>query len=283
MKTNTTTIRPFLALLAATSLFGCSVKDDTISPATPEEVAQADVTIFRGSERIGRGVLVGYNKDGHDHVFFLTARHVVTYQNISECDLTFAFGNGFKWPVRTQIDRWITTAPQFDSAWYELNDAEKSELIDKNALRYIPLERTPSEPRGGMMPGTCIVKLHDFAAATPEAELPTLMFFSNGAIKGTMYLAEGGNAPIPSLHTKVLKTCTSFIFPVRAAQLSVPGDSGGPAFVDLTINGKTYPALAGLVIGANSILKINAIQPIDEIYCEIGNCSRRLVDEKGLW
>lgn len=76
---------------------------------------------------VGRGVLVSDSPTGR--VFFLTARHVVTYHGLfhHEIDLNFKCLNGQS--VHRQIKdgekRWLTAAkPELDFSWIELREDE---------------------------------------------------------------------------------------------------------------------------------------------------------------
>ena len=265
-------------VLFTSFFYGCSESTscNLIKPSSIEEVSQSVFTIIYKGIPHGQGLLVGLDEDKNDRVFFLTARHVVTFESISSSELRLDFGRNGNASIITKADRWYTAPRDFDVAWFELTQEEKKMLTDRGLLDYIPLYRSNKK-------GSWAIELHKYAKENPNSIVRTTMFYQKDAIDGRMYLKNSGKAPLPFPHNQHLKSSYNLVFLVDTKNICKPGDSGGAVFIQCKIRDEEFWLLGGILVGGNTNRHVNAILPIDIVIKTILFDSRRLVDFPEYW
>lgn len=274
-----------VALVAALlSLTGCNKQSVQLPPpATTNDLKQADITILHRGQPEGKGILVGSRTSNKDRVFFLTARHVVTYQDMSETDLIFKLGSGTQWPIRTTKNRWRTMDKKFDCAWFELTDAEKDVILGKEHIKYIPLSDLTGTPSGGMMSGTGTLNLRKTVVGKGGEQPEVMAIYRFGTDTGRMDTRAIFPIELPFPHNQKLKSCTNEIAIILTDNPCDCGDSGGPAFIKRSIQGKDYWLLSGILLGGSRNPKTNAVLPIEDIQKAILGRSLQLSDNPDFW
>lgn len=228
-------------------------------------VAAATFSIDSKYGTAGRGILVGYKSGIREKVFLLTARHVATFEDLIDKEMTLYLDWTKKWKVTSKKDRWLTCRRELDAAWMELNEKEFSELRDRGLLNYIHLDE--------------ILDYGQLCRNCEGSRVSTKMFFKDGVETGEMIVEVPRSAPIPFLFNHNLHICEIPIVRVYSDNLTTPGDSGCPAFIE-TADGWR---LVGLVVGGNENLRVNAVMPLDEVVGAIMIGGDKLVNHPELW
>lgn len=260
-------------------------------PATTEEISKATVNI---GGVIGQGVLVGrrVGQSGtRERVFLLTARHVVTYEKSADASRLWFRDRqkGVDFSLTVDKTRWMTAAdPDFDLAWLELTDEECSRLKASVGLAYVSLENEPSEGRGSAIRGTGTMRLEESVRRRQlHQDAAAHLFFRGGALSGVLHPATNGPCRISIDSNKVLKAIRPWVVGATTAEGKVarPGDSGGAAFCRVSLGGREYWMLAGLMIGGTiqAGVPYSLVYPLDVLCNKIGRTSRRLVDLPDYW
>ena len=252
-------------------------------PAAIPEIGKAVFTISNQGISMGKGVLVGFAERKGERLFFLTARHVVTAFDNAEARLDLKFGSGATASIEAKKGRWMTTRKEFDLAWLELSQSECAFLKARNALHYVPFVQTPIRQEGAGIGGTGAIELYRVARSTSFARVSAIAFYTTVVMPCELLTDCIGYADLPFPHNHTLKTSKNLIVTAAVTDICTPGDSGGPVFAWHQVGKTNYWMLAGLVIGGNKDTRVNAIQPIDQLFEDLRHSVRRLIDRPEYW
>lgn len=271
--------------VASIFFLGCPQVRSTSSlqkPASIEDISKAVFSIHYQDAPHGMGMLVGINDLNKERVFLLTARHVATYNTLSNSKLTLDFVSSGKISIQGKSDRWYTAAKNIDVAWVELSEEEKSEFRKRNLLNFILFGQAPCASTA-MIKGSWALGMLQFAKENPDANVLVKMFYQQDVIDGDLSMKNIGVAPLPFRYNRNMKMCNILVALARTSQLCKPKDSGGPVFMQYQTGDRKFWLLCGLIVGGNREMNVNAIQPIDEVIREIRFSSRRLIDFPEYW
>lgn len=274
-------MRTLLILSLMAVLAGCSSDNDVVNPATVDEILEAGFVINGGE---GQGVFVGHVDEQGEHVYLLTAKHVVIGLTGSTGRFNLKVGTNTQWAVNFERSRWRKAAEIYDAAWFELNEKEREELRLKNGLKYIPLTRTPNSNRNGTILGTGYSEFEKFCKA--EKSRGNLHMDVRWSRFGELVIGKAnvnkidfckingaGNIPAGNYWVVGVKSGASGV-------RSEPGYSGGLVLVPRQIEGRGYWLLAGLQIGGylekrENDCQYNLVTPIDAV-------APKIIEGKGI-
>lgn len=255
-------MRLWFLLIAALSFAGC------VKNSVPENAA---VDIFYKGMPVGKGVFVSVrDESSKQRTFFITARHVATFPKLVDSDIPMCIRETGKFVLHSARDRWMTAEKKYDLAWIELNQKECLNIERLTEYAPIPME---SVARYDQL-------LINYRAKTVDAAL----LFSGEPAYGTFVCQDLICAPMPFDYNRTLRVADIDIIPVRAREIIVKGDSGAPTFAKVGGLFKKEWKLLGLVIGGNSINRINAVQPLDILAAKLVHSGGiHLSDHMELW
>lgn len=253
-------MRIWLVLIAVLSLAGC------VKNAVPETAA---VSILCNELTFGRGVFISVADGSKHRTFFVTARHVATFRNLIDSDISLRIGKSGKFLFHSARDRWMTAEKKYDLAWVELSARECKRLEKVQEYTPIPLET--------------VIIYNQLHADYREKTFDVALLFSGWPAYGSFVCQDLIRAPMPFEYNRTLRVADIDIIPAQAAETIVKGDSGAPAFAKVGGLFKKEWKLLGLVIGGNSINRVNAVQPLDVLVEKLARGGMYLADHKELW
>ena len=275
--TRLSAVLPVCALLVC----GCAKESSQVPPASLAEIVDATFTINGG---IGQGVFVGFNDHGSERIFFLTARHVATYANISESTLHLVVGGKKPMPIKTTKDRWLITNPLYDTTWFELTPDETNALAKANGLRYITLNTPTNAIAGKGIVGTGLWE-YECQPTPPVSRSDDIrLTFGSSLVQATNQYPLVCTQVLTADTNRVFKECPTRCFVVTAHRTANHGESGGATFIRQSIGNQTYWLLVGLIAGGNKNDPIaTAVSPLDETAAVMRYGSTKLKDHPELW
>lgn len=268
-------------------LAGCFRQQEPIQvkPASVDDISRA---VFKISTGVGQGVFVGRLEGTRERVFFLTARHVVTYPGFADySSIDIITGDEKCYDMSVDRQRWMTDPDKnCDVAWVELTDDECRRLKEKTGMAYISLDSKPDEGRSCAIQGTGTMRLCHAVRREGMVDSPAQQFFLAGRIEGVMLPKMSGPCTIHTSN-KVLKTIRPWVVGATNAfqKVARPGDSGGAAFCKVDIGGTKYWMFAGPMIGGVNEKGVlySLVYPMDVLSEKIGRVGVHLADRPGLW
>lgn len=270
------------AVLSVSTLLvcGCAKESTQIPPASLAEIADATFTINGG---IGQGVFVGFNDHGSERIFFLTARHVATYANISESTLNLMVGGKNPMPINTSKDRWLITNPKYDTTWFELTPEETNALAQANGLRYITLNTPTNTIAGKGIVGTGLWEYERHPPATPSSTDDIRLTFGSQLVLATNRFPNVSTQILGIDTNRSFRKCPTSCFVVTSQRTAYHGESGGAAFIRQPLGNKSYWLLVGLIAGGNPNDPVTAVSPLGETAIVMRSGSNKLIDHPELW
>ena len=267
--------------VSALLVCGCAKESTQIPPASLAEIADATFTINGG---IGQGVFVGFNDHADERIFFLTARHVATYANISESTLKLVIGGKNPMPIKTTKDRWIITNPKYDTTWFELTPEETNALAKANGLRYITLNTPTNAIAGKGIVGTGLYEYERHPTPPISKTDDIRLTFGSELVMATNRYPRVKTQILEGAVNRTFRHCPTSCFVAIARRTANHGESGGAAFIRQTFGNQTHWLLVGLIAGGNALDPIaTAIVPLDETAIAMRYGSTKLADHPELW
>ena len=262
-----------LSILALVALLGC---DNGIKPASLDEIAQATCLLHDGD---AQGVLVGFNDTPTERVILLTARHVATYKNAPRNEVHIKVGGRHPMTLKNSRNRWYTTAEGNDSAWIELEDEEIAQLRSNDALHYIAISEIPNMAKGNCIPGTGTNGYEKILSSGTSSTSKVTLFFRAERLDGEAQHILYTNGVFKSRIDPSQKPTISKFVEVIAPKSTPEGESGGAAFTSVTVQGRKYWLLSGIIIGGNEIHRNKcAVVPVDDALSDMRYPIRQLFE-----
>lgn len=254
-------------------------------PATLDEIAQTVCKLRSQGMIHGLGVFVGFKEDDGERIFLLTARHVVTIDDVANTELHVDVGTNTNFTIRTARSRWDTTDREYDFAWLELNDDEKARLLKVNGLKYIPVSTNVLSATNVSFKGTGIADIKGLANVPAEKKTKAAIFYRGGVSSGEFAANSISMNTIHFPHNRKLKSCACPAFVCSCEAHIDEGDSGGPVFGLYKCGRKEYYLLTGLVNANSHIVNCRdfVTQPLDQVIRYIGYVHIKLAKDESLW
>lgn len=255
----------FLLVLSCLVLTSGCIQSEDMPQSVANNISEAVCRISYRGTHIGLGTFVGSVVYGEEKIFFLTARHVVTFRQCFRDTLVLNVGYGNKrkkWKLAPRERSWITSERCYDYAWFEVTDEDKRNMMQLGIhLRYIPIrdkdsQSAASENLVSIAFGDALASLQTRIGRTP---VNVAMFFNDKICYGNTCLDSLSEIGLPFTNNVSLKSCVMELLTVSELGQSVKrGDSGCPAFIK---NGQSY-AMAGIIVGGNDNLQAGLL-PLD--------------------
>ena len=297
---------------------GCAEEVEEVlpPPADAHGLCSASCVFLRPQDNcvLGAGVFVAKDDEG-DHVFCLTARHVLTeweyddfkqppYTNPLGMKVALSDGGGGVrvWHAKIAPERWRFADKVHDVAWCELSDAERKELrIAAVSVGTTAKDGICESGEEGRCGGTAVAKLREYGAAgisrgadlvlvLPEREMSKeRASFGTGATTNALGKLRDASPVLVKMNFRHHCTMKGLQTPQLLAHAKLNhGDSGAPAFAMGLVGKKHYPLLVGVVTSITDDMDADgsgkpgaSICPLDECVVNVigtSLSSKRLVD-----
>ena len=257
----------FLLMLSSLVLTSGCRQSEKMPQSVANDISEAICRISYRGIHIGLGTFVGSIIDGEEKIFFLTARHVITFNQCFRDTLVLNVGYGDNrksWKLTPREKSWISSERCYDYAWFEVTNGDKKNMVQSGIhLKYIPIRgkdfKSESESLENLVSDVFGDMLASLQAKVVRGPINVAMFFDDKICYGNTRLDSLSEIGLPFINNLNLKSCVMELLIVSELGQSVKrGDSGCPAFIK---TGKSY-AMAGIIVGGNDNLQAGLL-PLD--------------------